>query len=98
MKVRLAVTLAARLVGLSNREGFDGILLLAPCNDIHTYTMKDPIDVAFVSRDGIVLESHRNVATRKRLRCRRAVAVLERFSCDAPWCEPGAPVRIFPEA
>ena len=37
MKFELACSLAARLRGLAGRDAFDGVLLLAPCNDVHTF-------------------------------------------------------------
>ena len=84
----------SRLRGLS-RTVFDGrVLLLAPCNDIQTFTMRRAIDVAFVSQDGIVLESHRNVKPHQRLRNRRATVTLERFSRDDSWYEPGDCVSL----
>jgi uncharacterized membrane protein (UPF0127 family) len=38
--------------GLSDREA----MLIAPTNAIHTFFMKFPIDVAFVTRDGAILK------------------------------------------
>lgn len=64
-------------------------MLLAPCNDIHTFGMKRPIDVAFITVGGVVLTSFQAVPARRRLRCRKAVAVLERFSTGDPWVKGG---------
>ena len=89
MKMEIACTLRTRLKGLLGREGFEGVLLLVPCNDIHTFGMRQAIDVAFVAADGVVVESHRALAPNKRLKCRRASATLERFASDAPWLAPG---------
>ena len=94
MSFEIASTMPARLKGLLGRSGFGGVLLLAPCRDIHTFGMRRPIDVAFVSADGAVIESHRNVAPRRRLRNRKAAATLERFSADAPWFAPGDRIRV----
>ena len=81
-----ACTARSRLRGLLGHDGAQGILILAPCRSIHTYGMRFPIDVAFVSADGTVLEAHRNVVPGKHLRCRRAAATLERESAeDAAW-------------
>ena len=55
-------------------------VMLVPCRDIHTVGMSTPIDVAFVDGKGSVLESHRDVAPMRRLRCSKAVAVVERRS------------------
>ena len=89
MRVEIACSLRSRLLGLYGRDAFDGVLLLVPCNDIHTFGMRRSIDVAFVSADGAILESHRGVAPNRRLRNRRAAATLERFSTGGAWCEPG---------
>lgn len=64
-------------------------LLLAPCRDVHTFGMRKPIDVAFVSADGIVLSSYRAVGRRRRLRCERAAVTLERFASNEPWLRQG---------
>ena len=81
-----ACTAQSRLRGLLGRDDAQGILILAPCRSIHTYGMRFPIDVAFVSADGTVLEAHRNVMPGKHLRCRRAAATLERESTEeAAW-------------
>ena len=94
MKVEFACSLRSRLRGLLGREKFDGLLVLAPCDDIHTVGMRRAIDVAFVSVDGVVLESHRNVPPNRRLRNRRAALTLERYSIEAAWYEPGDVVQF----
>lgn len=93
MKVEVACTLASRMRGLLGRASHDGAMLLVPCNDIHTFGMRKPIDVAFISSDGTVLESYRNVAPSCRIRDKRATAVLERFASDEEWYEPGDAVQ-----
>lgn len=89
MKVEIACSIHARLIGLHGRDSIDGALLLVPCNDIHTFGMRQPIDVAFVAADGSVIESYRGVAPNRRIKSRRACATLERFSSDDAWYEPG---------
>lgn len=93
MRIEVACTLASRMRGLLGRESHDGAMLLVPCSDIHTFGMRGPIDVAFVSSDGTVLESYRNVAPGCRIRDKRAIAVLERFASDEEWYEPGDAVQ-----
>lgn len=94
METEIACSLKARMRGLLGRERFDGVLLLVPCNDIHTFGMHRAIDVAFVSAGGTVLESYRAVGARRRIRCRRAVATLERFASESPWFERGEKVVL----
>lgn len=89
MRIMLASTMHARLVGLIGKHDFDGILVLAPCKDIHTFAMRCALDIAFVGLDGTVIEAHRAVPPNRRLRNRRAVATLERFASDDKWYEPG---------
>jgi len=93
--VSIACTVRARLRGLLGRSAEQGILVLVPCHSIHTFGMRFPIDVAFVSADGSVLEVHRNVGVRKRLHCRHAVATFEREATEgAPWFSVGQRIWV----
>lgn len=49
--------------GLLQRDGLpaSNALVLAPCSGVHTWFMRFPIDIAFVSREGRVLSVRRNV-------------------------------------
>ena len=76
--IRFAITPRRRLKGLIGLQRFEGVLLLAPCHDIHTFGMRMNIDVAFVDADGKVLRVERDLPPRRRVKCRGAVAVLER--------------------
>ena len=89
MNFEIACTMRSRLLGLFGRPGFDGVLLLVPCHDIHTFGMSRPIDAAFVAADGTILEAHRNVEPGHRLKNREAAATLERYAADTPWFAPG---------
>ena len=94
MQLEFACTACARLRGLTSRAGFDGVLVLAPCNDIHTFTMRSPIDVAFAAADGVVLEVHRAVPPFRRLHNRQAALVVERFAVPGPWLEAGDALEL----
>lgn len=86
----LAVGPVRRARGLLFERPREEALILLPCNDVHTVGMRRRIDVAFVDGSGNVLEAHRDVGSCRRLRHRRAVAVVERFStCASPWFAPG---------
>ena len=54
--VEIAATRATRRKGLLGRASFDpsAALILSPCVAVHTAFMRFAIDVAFVSRDGVV--------------------------------------------
>jgi len=71
-----------------------GALLLAPCNDVHTAGMRHRLDIAFVDRCGVVLESYRAVGPMRRLRCPRAVATIERFAECGAWFSEGDRVGL----
>ena len=94
MTLDIACTFPARLMGLAGSHRPEAALLLVPCSGVHTYTMTRPIDVAFVSAEGEIVESHRCVPPRKRLRNRGSVAVLERYSTNARWPEEGEALRL----
>lgn len=62
-QVEMATGPWARMKGLMFRdslEGRDG-LLIRPCNSIHTFFMRFPIDVVFMCREGKVLKIVRNL-------------------------------------
>ncbi|MDR2108557.1 MAG: DUF192 domain-containing protein [Coriobacteriales bacterium] len=96
MMVKLASSVRSRLVGLlSGQVCPDGeILMLVPCSSVHTYGMREHIDVAFIDSSFTVLTSHRRVPPARKLRHPHATAVLERRSCSAPWCQPGERLMI----
>ncbi len=84
----LAGSRFAKTRGLLFTRPHDKTLLLMPCKDVHTVGMRHRLDVAFLDAQGRVLQTHQNVGPFRRLRNRRAVAVLERFStCASAWYE-----------
>lgn len=94
MEVEIACSTSSRLRGLLGREEFSGALLLTPCNDVHTFGMRRAIDIAFIEPDGTVLEAHRGVGPCRRVRCRTAVATIERFAAETPWFDRGDRVEL----
>lgn len=95
MRLRFAVTPFARARGLLWRKrrwlGGDGALVLAPCASVHTFGMREHIDIAFVGADGKVIRSDKRVRPGRVLFCPSAVAVVERFSPEAVVGDPFAP-------
>lgn len=91
MRVSFATGWWQRFRGLTHprfSEGSCSVLLLAPCRSIHTFTMRTPIDVAFIDREGRVCRTHVALPPRRLLVCRHACAVLER---PAPPRVPSGP-------
>lgn len=79
-RVEWAGTSAQRRRGLLGRSGLDpeeGIYIV-PCEGIHTFRMKFPIDVAFLGKDGRVLAVHHSLKPNRISRIvLRAQGVLE---------------------
>lgn len=92
--LELATTARERLRGLLFTDPDDVTRLLIPCHDVHTFGMRYPLDIAFISREGEVLKVHRNVSTMKRIRHSRASLVAERFSRNGEWLKEGDVIRI----
>ena len=54
-RIDAALDSAARRRGLLGRAGLDDEgLVIAPCNAVHTFFMRFPIDIAFVTREGAI--------------------------------------------
>jgi uncharacterized membrane protein (UPF0127 family) len=96
MMVKLASNLGSRLIGLlSRRVCRDGeTLMLVPCSSVHTYGMRETLDIAFVDHTLTVLSVYRAVPPAKKLSHPNAAAVLERRSCIAPWYQLGDRLTI----
>jgi uncharacterized protein len=65
--------------GLESGEG----LLIRPAPSVHTFFMRFPIDVVFLSRDGEVMKVAESVPAWRTRSCRRAYAVLELAAGEA---------------
>jgi uncharacterized membrane protein (UPF0127 family) len=57
-KVRIAQDFKSRSIGLLDRHSISGneALLIKPCTSIHTFFMKFPIDVLFLSKEGNIVK------------------------------------------
>ena len=51
VSLEVAASYRARTRGLLGRDGVEGALLLTPANSVHTFRMRFPIDVAYLTRD-----------------------------------------------
>lgn len=75
-RLEVAATPERRNRGLLGRDGIDGALLISPCNGVHTFRMRFPIDVAFLDRSWQVLDvvqMRRNRMGRWRLRAKHVL-------------------------
>ncbi|MDH2392422.1 DUF192 domain-containing protein [Streptomyces sp. HNM0663] len=74
--VEIAATYARRRRGLLGRDGIEGAMLLTPCNSVHTFRMRFPVDVAYLDRELRVAALHTvppGRLTRPRLRARHVL-------------------------
>jgi uncharacterized protein len=74
-----------RMRGLLGKRGLEAGegLLLRPTGSVHTFFMRFPIDVVFLSRDGEVLKVARALRPWRTAGARRAKAVLELAAAEA---------------
>ena len=68
-----------RKKGLLGRESIpdDYAMIIAPCSAIHTFSMRVPIDVVFVSRNGTITKTCRGVKPWRMAGSMKAFAVIE---------------------
>lgn len=98
--VGLAVGFFERLQGLFSKRVKGDVLLIAPCCSIHTFGMECPIDVAFVDKQGVVVESIEALPPFRLRKCPGAYGVLERrvagnvSQADVPWFKKGEEVEL----
>jgi uncharacterized membrane protein (UPF0127 family) len=70
-KVKIAQDFKSRSVGLLNRTSLgDGeALLIKPCNSIHMFFMKFPIDVVFLNKNGNVVKTKKSLLPWRLAQC-----------------------------
>jgi uncharacterized protein len=78
-ELEVAVESAARKKGLLGRDGLaDGHgLVIAPTNAVHTFFMRFPIDIVFVTRTGQIVKVRQAVGAWRLAAALRAFAVIE---------------------
>ena len=81
----VAHTMWSRMRGLLGKRGLDSGegLLIRPAPSIHTFFMRFPIDVVFLSRQGEVLKVAERVPPWRARSCRHSYAVLELAAGEA---------------
>lgn len=77
--VEIAGGSATRRKGLLGRQGLPAghALVLAPCQGVHTFGMRFPIDIVGVNRDGRVVTIRHAVPRRRVVLAFRAFAIVE---------------------
>jgi len=83
--VELADTRRARRKGLLGRERLEpsAALIILPCFAVHTMSMRFPIDVLFLNREGVIIRVVRNLRPGRIAGAWRAHAVVE-LAAGAP--------------
>ena len=78
-EIEFAADSSSRNRGLLGRGGLaaGSVMIIAPCNAIHTFFMRFTIDIVFVDRQGRVLKLFRSVRPWRVRVALRAFAVLE---------------------
>lgn len=94
VRYKLATTFWTRLRGLIGRKGpwlpAGCELIIVRCGSVHTFFMRQSIDVAFAGKDGRVLRVERGVRPRRLLRCPGASMTIERFAVGGTWYREGS--------
>ena len=82
LRVAEAHTRAARLKGLAKLDAMPPTMALhiPKCWSVHTFTMRFPLDLVWLARDGSVVRIDENVPPRRLRTCVRARSVVE---CNA---------------
>jgi uncharacterized membrane protein (UPF0127 family) len=78
-ELEIAVESATRRKGLLGRDSLAETtgIVIAPTNAVHTFFMRFPIDIVFVTRAGRVLKVRHSVPARRMAIALRAFAVVE---------------------
>ena len=102
MAFRVLTGFGSRLRGLIGREagwlaGYKGVVLV-PCRSIHTFGMRQSIDVAFVDSTGRVCAVERGLASGKVRAAEGSVMVIERYASTDPWFDVGFQVFCIPRS
>ena len=79
LRVAEAHTRAARLKGLAKLDAMPqtAALHIPKCWSVHTFTMRFPLDLIWLARDGSVVRVDENVPPRRLRTCVRARSVVE---------------------
>ena len=81
----------SRLKGLLGRSALPdgGGLVIRPCNSVHTFGMRFPIDVLFLRRDGCVVKTVHGMGPGRTAACMGASSVVELPAGAGAGCRVG---------
>ena len=65
MKILIAKSFKDKLLGLMNKKNIDYGLLITNCKSIHTFFMKENIDVLLLDKNNRILMINRNIKPNK---------------------------------
>ena len=91
---------SSRRVGLLRHLSFPqgAAMIIAPSNAVHTFFMRFPIDIAFITRDGTIVKVCRSVAPWRIAAAFRAYGVVELPAGTLEACDtnPGDVLAVVP--
>ena len=73
----VAVTRRLRAKGLMGREDLEGVMVLRPCRQVHTFGMQFPIDLVYLDRGLRIKKLRSSVAPWRLSACLSAHSILE---------------------
>ncbi len=89
LEARGFVSRAKGLLFTTPEKFGDSCLLFKNCSSVHTFFMRENLDILFCDRNFLVIQTHLNQKPGKILTCGKAYAALERFASDAYWPKEG---------
>lgn len=102
--VRLVTTIEIAGDSASRRRGLMGRgalaagrgVVIAPCQGVHTFGMRFPIDIVAVARDGSVIKIRPHVPSRRIVMAWSAFAIIELAAGDSERCGLRVGDRLIP--
>lgn len=61
MEVKKAINIKSRLLGLMFKRNINYILMIPNCNGVHTFFMREKIDIVLTDRDNKILFVYKNI-------------------------------------
>ena len=77
MKIIIAKTFKQKLIGLMGQKNINYGMLFPYVNSIHTFFMKEPIDVIGLDKDYVITEIHPNIRPNHTLFLTKSTHTLE---------------------